>query len=114
MWQWSAIVVIACVVLGCSPSEEQIKRELSDFVSKHVACTQDAECTVISPGCPLGCAIPIQKAAANQGERLARELIEDYESGGASCEYECVAVCGAACRANVCTVVLMTEAPCPQ
>lgn len=104
---WSALAA-----LGCAPSEVEIKREFRDFVSKHVACTSDADCTLISPGCPLGCFVAVQKSAASEGERLGRELIEDYESGGSSCEYDCVAVCGAACEANTCSVVLMTDAPC--
>src|SRR5689334_5156580 len=106
---WSVIAWVALAAPGCAPSEAEIKREFGDFVSKHAACTSDADCALISPGCPLGCFVAVQKSAASEGERLGRELIEDYESGGSSCEYDCVVVCGVACQANACAVVSMTD-----
>ena len=103
---------LACLLLaalGCAPSEEEIKEDYKAFVSKHQACTQDSECTLIHPGCPLGCATPIATSAAAAGERLAKELIEDYERGGRSCDYDCIVICGAACEAAHCVIVKPTE-----
>lgn len=96
--------------LGCAPSEEEIRKEFSDFVSSHNACERDEDCTLITPGCPLGCWTALHKSAADQGARLASELIEDYESAGRACEYGCVASCGARCTdENVCAARLEAE-----
>ena len=86
--QLRAIFAMFCAAAigGCAPSEEEIKQEFGEFVSKHVACTRDTECALISPGCPLGCSVAIQAGAASEGERLGRELIDDYERGGTACE----------------------------
>ena len=100
---WLASLALAA--LSCAPSEEDIKHDFNEFVSKHQACTQDSECTLIHPGCPLGCVTPIATNAATAGEHLAKELIDDYESLGRSCEYDCLALCGAACDAGRCVVV---------
>jgi hypothetical protein len=98
----------ACLVLaawGCAPSEEEIKQDFKEFVSKHQACTEDGECSLIHPGCPLGCATAIAANAAAAGQHLAEELIEDFESGGHACAYDCVVICGAACQAGQCAIV---------
>ena len=101
-------VYLACLALaamGCAPSEEEVKADWQEFLAKHQACSADSDCTLVHPGCPLGCASPINVAAAAAGERLAKDLIEDYESGGKSCDYDCVIICGAACEANRCVTV---------
>jgi hypothetical protein len=103
--------------LGCAPSEEEIKADWQEFLGKHQACSADSDCTLVNPGCPLGCATPIAVDAAAAGERVANDLIEDYESGGHSCEYDCVNICGAACEANRCVTVAApkdTGGVCPQ
>lgn len=101
---------LAAAAVGCAPSEAEIKREFADFVDAHQACSQDQDCTLIQPGCPLGCSVPLSIDAAADGERLARDLIEDYESGGRACAYGCRAVCGAACEAARCIAVEPTPA----
>jgi hypothetical protein len=100
---WGCLSVAA---LGCAPSEDEIKREFGEFVARHEHCERDGDCTLISPGCPLGCATALTRDAAAEGERLARELISHYESGGMSCAYDCVITCGAVCQSGKCTVVL--------
>jgi hypothetical protein len=113
------VVILTLMTLaahGCAPSESEIKLEFADFLSEHQACEHDSDCTLITPGCPLGCSAPIAAAAAAAGERLARDLIADYESGGRSCDYECVFVCGAACKSGRCDVVQpssSTDTVCP-
>lgn len=110
-WQYSGMraLYIACLVLaavGCAPSEEEVKANWEAFLAKHQACKADSDCTLVHPGCPLGCASPIAVDAVAAGERVAKDLIDDYESGGRSCEYECVVICGAACEANQCVTVI--------
>jgi hypothetical protein len=113
---FSFLSLIVLAAVGCAASEEEVKREFNEFVSEHQACEQDSECTLIQPGCPLGCSVPVASNAAQAGERLARELRDDYERGGRGCDYDCVAVCGVACESNTCTVVKpasSTDFTCP-
>lgn len=98
-------LLAAVAAIGCAASEADVKREFNEFVSEHQACEQDSDCKLIQPGCPLGCSVPIASDAAAEAERLARDLIEDYERGGRGCDYGCFAVCGAACSAGSCVVV---------
>lgn len=112
---------LGCVLLlaaahGCAASEQEIKQEFAEFLADHQACEQDSDCTLIQPGCPLGCSVPLAADAKAAGERLARDLIEDYESGGRGCDYGCRFVCGVACESARCVVVeptSTTEAVCP-
>lgn len=109
-------ILVGLAAVGCAASEAEVKREFNEFVSDHQACEQDSDCVLIQPGCPLGCSVPIASDAAADAERLARELINDYERGGRGCDYGCSAVCGAACSAGSCVVVKptsSTELICP-
>jgi hypothetical protein len=103
------LVCLTFAALGCAPSEEEIKQDWKAFLDRHQACKQDSDCTLISAGCPLGCASPIAVDAVADGERVAKELIEDYESGGRSCAYECVAGCVAACEESRCVVAAASQ-----
>lgn len=108
---------VAVAAISCAPSEQEIKREFSGFVAEHQRCEADSDCALVSTGCPLGCAVAVQVAAAGETQQLARELIEDYESGGRACQYDCAVVCGAGCRDNACMVVMPlspSEPECPR
>jgi hypothetical protein len=96
---------LALAAVGCAPNEEEVKADWKKFLGAHQACTADSDCALVHPGCPLACASPVAVDAVAAGERLARDLIEDYESGGRSCDYDCVLICGAACQANQCVTV---------
>lgn len=94
----------ALVLSGCAPSAEDVKQEFDAYVANANQCEETAECTLATAGCPLGCVAAVRVEAKADVERKARELIEDYESGGTVCEYECVAVSGAECRDGRCAL----------
>lgn len=107
------ILLFGGLALSCAPSEQEIRTEFEEFLSEHQACSEDSDCTLIYPGCPLGCSTPITADAADKGIRLAEELIHDYESGGVSCQYQCAAVCGASCKSARCVAAAETSDGCP-
>lgn len=97
-------ILIATVLLGaCAPSGEEVQAEFDAEVASSRACQTEADCTVISPGCPLGCWVVISASARTRLEQKARELIEDYESDGARCDYECIEAPAVACLEGQCT-----------
>jgi len=96
------VVLLVTLLSSCAPSEDEIQKEFDSFVSAHNACEQDEDCVLIMPGCPLGCWTAVNVDAAGEATRLARELIEDYESAGRACAYGCVASCGARCSDKAC------------
>ena len=53
-------------------------------------------------GCPLGCQVAINAKHKQQVERRARELIDDYETGGRSCAYDCSDQGPVACLVDRC------------
>lgn len=95
-------------VLGCNgtsgPSENEVQRQFSVELELANDCEADAQCTVIYPGCPLGCnaAVHIDKAA--HIEEVADKLRGSIQSDGQSCQYSCVAA-NPACIENKCTAV---------
>lgn len=97
-------VFTACAVFGlaCGASEEEVQREFDAVVAASNACERDSECVEVSPGCPLGCGHAINVKHKQTVERRARELIDDYETGGRSCDYECVLRGPVACIADRC------------
>lgn len=97
-------IFAATFVLGaCAPSEEEVQAEFDAEVASSRACQTEADCTLISPGCPLGCWVVVSASARGRVEQKARELVEDYESGGAHCEYQCPEAPGVACLAGQCS-----------
>lgn len=92
------------LLLGaCAPSEDEIQEEFDAEVAGARACEQASDCVAVVPGCPLGCWVVVSKAAQARIERKARELIEEYESGGAACDYECTQAPAVACSAGLCS-----------
>ena len=81
-----------------------MQQEFDAYVAKANQCEETAQCTLATAGCPLGCVVAVRVEAKADVERKARELIEDYESGGAMCAYDCAAVSGAECRDGRCAV----------
>ena len=76
--------------LGCAPSQEEIEREFDAYVDGANACSAASDCGIARVDCPLGCFVAVRADRVTSVERKARELIEDYESGGRSCAYDCV------------------------
>lgn len=99
------------LVAGCAlsaPSEEEVRAEFDGYVDGANACDTADECAYASAGCPLGCQVAVRKERVRDVEKKARELIDDYESAGRSCDYGCVQPLGVTCRAGRC-VDLTTE-----
>jgi len=94
---WGALVVAAC-----APSEEDVKREFETEVQRSNDCSAASDCVVASAGCPLGCWVLVNAQFKDRVEAKARELVDDYESGGRSCAYDCAAPPTLACRAGKC------------
>lgn len=80
----------ATLLPACGPSEEEIKADFAAFVDSANRCEVAADCALVYPGCPLGCYAAVRADRAEEAMRYAAELISDYESGGASCQYDCV------------------------
>ncbi len=99
-WSIATALVLAC---ACSaPSEEEIKKEFAEYVATRKACATDDDCVLAWTDCPLGCGTAVSLEHQSDVERKARELIEDYESGGQSCVYDCMALT-AVCADGSCT-----------
>jgi hypothetical protein len=84
------LALVGGVLAGClAPSEEAVQEEFEAFVAERNHCQADSECTMVAPGCPLGCGtfVNVEHRAAVQAK--ARELVDDYESGGRRCDYGC-------------------------
>jgi len=82
------LLACACSAIG-APSEEEIKEEFAAEVERSNDCTADSECVVAFANCPLGCFALVNAQHKARVEQKARELVEDYESGGQSCVYDC-------------------------
>ena len=90
--------------IGCSPSQEEIQREFDDYVADANGCVQDDDCAIAAAECPLGCWVAVRADRVDDVERKARELVDDYESGGSGCAYECTEAPTPRCVDAVCTV----------
>ncbi len=89
MHRWMIGTIVICSLVGCVPSEEEIQEEFDAFTASRRGCEQDTDCTVVSPGCPLGCYEVVAKEHAAAVEKKAHELIADYERRGQTCDYSC-------------------------
>jgi len=103
---WRALACLALPALGCAASEEDVQRRFTDYVNGANACTAVSECAIVSPGCPLGCAVGVRTERVADVQAKARELIKEYERGGRRCDYGGCRVHEAlVCMANRCTVL---------
>ena len=92
-------------LLCCSsPSADEVKDEFDRYVADRADCTTADDCTVVAADCPLGCWVAVRADRTGEVEEKAEELVDDYESGGARCDYECAAAPAVACTASVCTL----------
>ena len=96
------VVLLAAVASCGAPSEEEVQREFNEFVSSRRSCDTAADCVAVSPGCPLGCWVAVSRSAQGAVERKARDLIDDYESGGRSCAYGCIEAGALLCEEGRC------------
>jgi hypothetical protein len=103
---WRAILpgVLIPLATACGASEEDVQAEFNAFVADHDDCQAATDCALISPGCPLGCSVALRADAVDEAEAFAKDLIEDYERGGASCDYGCTGAQRVACTDEVCQI----------
>lgn len=99
-----ALLVIGLGCASCGKSEEDVREEFAEVVAGANACQQASECVLVSPGCPLACFVAVNSAKKAEVEEKARELVEDYESLGQSCEYDCAVPGPIECVAGRCDV----------
>ena len=91
--------------VACAPDEEDVKEDFARVIARSNACKADSECVSFSPGCPLGCAVAINREHETVVRREANALIEDYERWGRACAYECISGLGQpTCTDNKCAI----------
>jgi len=101
------IAIFHCGLTACdSPSEDEVEAEFAEFVSSRDDCVQSDDCAIAYTECPLGCSHAVNAQYVASVESKARELIDEYESGGSGCDYRCVQVHGAVCQQGTCTLQL--------
>ena len=81
--------MVSVGVSACGPSADEVQREFDEFVASVNHCQAADECTLVGPGCPLGCWVAVPTSAKSAVEAKAADLIGDYERFGARCEYGC-------------------------
>lgn len=97
-----AAIAVACA--GCARSEADVQQEFADVVASANACSEAAECVMVSPGCPLGCFVAVNASHEDEVEAKAQDLIDSYQAGGRSCAYDCVAPGPLVCAEGHCAV----------
>jgi hypothetical protein len=97
------------LVLGCAPSEGEIRSRFEKYVETANRCTVASECAIAAADCPLGCWVAVRVDRKGDVEAKARELIREYERGGRSCEYDCASPGPLLCAAGRCAAPPMTS-----
>lgn len=100
----AAFLVVAALSFGCGRSAEEVRWEFDDFVAKNNQCASAAECTTVAPGCPLGCLVAVRTDRKSAVSDKAADLIDQYERGGARCNYKCAGPSAAVCEQNRCAL----------
>jgi hypothetical protein len=82
-------VLVPLLLAACAPSEEEIEAEFAAFISSRNHCEATTDCVLVGLECPLGCFIAVHSEHERAVRGKAHELVDDYESGGRSCAYDC-------------------------
>ena len=100
---WAVLVLPPLLlVAACAPSEKDIEAEFAAFVSARNHCEATTDCVLVGLECPLGCFIAVRSQHTRAVRGKARELVDDYESGGRSCAYKCAQAPPLECRKGRC------------
>ncbi|MFK7985858.1 MAG: hypothetical protein AB8I08_07480 [Sandaracinaceae bacterium] len=83
-------------------SEDDLRREWSGYVETVDECTDAADCTLVSPGCPLGCYDAVRAESLADATAEADRLVGTYEGTGRTCEYDCPEAPRVLCAAGRC------------
>jgi hypothetical protein len=96
-------VALLVTFAGCAfPSEGDIQSDFRSYVTSRNQCKVADDCVLVSPGCPLGCSVPVARDHKAAVEAKAHELIKSYERGGRACAYACVPQGPPICSAGRC------------
>lgn len=75
------------------------RQEIYKVLETSQSCTKDSDCGLLSLGCPIGCATPVNKEHSVKITSMA----EDYHSKRCHrCEYKCKRFTSAICVENQC------------
>lgn len=99
-----ALLFPLVVGLGACRAEEALQQDFDAYVAARQSCLAAPDCTLVYPGCPLGCAVAVANEHAADVEARAEALIAEYEAPGRSCAYDCLSVV-AACTGGRCAVI---------
>jgi hypothetical protein len=73
-------------------TKSDVQKQFDAFVAERNACTSTADCTLVSPGCPLGCGTGVRSEHAEAVNAKAAALIAEAERDGGACAYRCAAL----------------------
>lgn len=88
LWWWA----MACVQVVTVQSEWRA------YVQDLPNCRTNDDCVVITPGCPIGCAVAVPAVSVDDAEEFAAELVDRYQNVFRPCVYECGPVPPATCN----------------
>jgi hypothetical protein len=80
-------------------SEEEARAQFEAYVAENSSCSDDSECAILSPGCPLGCVAYVNASSEDEAKALAQSLVQQVEN---QCDYDCEAFGVAACLDGQC------------
>ena len=101
-----AWMVLVLSLVGCG----DVEQAWDEWVDEHNSCEVAADCALVFPGCPLGCATAVNVEFVDDAEAKASRLIGRYERFGRSCDYDCIATEEPVCNdAGRCEAVFVDE-----
>lgn len=104
----SRIITLSLVAVAslasCKPSAAEIQQEFAEVVAESNACTDVDDCVAVSPGCPLGCLVAVNREQEAAVKAEAAELIESYSSPNVSCNNFCGQPGTLVCKAGRCAL----------
>ena len=84
---FSAVLILSCT---SGISEEEAVQQFEQALIGKQFCQTDENCTIISPGCPLGCNVSVNTIYSTELQMIGADLVEQFNSGGKGCDYGCV------------------------
>jgi hypothetical protein len=105
------VAIVAVLMASCAPSEAELRSQFDAVLQSANRCQSSAECVLIDLDCPLGCRAAVRADRANAVRKQAHELIDDYESGGRMCAYECTAPGTPSCEDGRCIEIPAIDPP---
>jgi hypothetical protein len=73
-------------------TKSDLQKQFEAFVAERNVCTSAADCTLVSPGCPLGCGTGVRAEHAEAVSAKAAALIAEAERDKGACTYRCAAL----------------------